>query len=62
MKLLLLIYSGDSPERVTALLDRHQVESYTELPGAHGAGRTGRRFGTRAWARAQHRVLQHRAG
>ena len=49
MKLLLLIYSGDSPERVTALLDHHQVEGYTELPSAHGAGSTGRRLGTRAW-------------
>ncbi|HEX9894586.1 MAG TPA: hypothetical protein VGA78_11720 [Gemmatimonadales bacterium] len=49
MKLLLLIYSGDSPERITGLLDRHQVEGYTELSGAHGTGRTGRRFGTRAW-------------
>jgi hypothetical protein len=49
MKLLLLIYAGETPERVTALLDRHQVVGYTELPGAHGAGQTGRRMGTRAW-------------
>ena len=49
MKLLLLMYAGESPERIAALLDRHQVEGYTELPGAHGAGRTGRRLDTRAW-------------
>ena len=49
MKLLLLIYAGDTPERVTELLDRHQAVGYTELPGAHGAGQTGRRMGTRAW-------------
>lgn len=49
MKLLLLIYSGSSPERVTDLLDRLPVEGYTEIDRAHGAGRTGRRLGTRAW-------------
>lgn len=49
MKLLLLIYSGESPERITQLLDRQQVEGYTELPGAHGAGQSGRRMGNRAW-------------
>jgi hypothetical protein len=49
VKLLLLIYAGSTPERVTALLDRHRVEGYTELPGALGAGQTGRRLGTRAW-------------
>lgn len=49
MKLLLLIYAGSTPERVSTLLDRHRVEGYTELPGALGAGHSGRRMGTRAW-------------
>jgi hypothetical protein len=49
VKLLLLIYSGSTPERVTDLLDRLPVEGYTEIDRAHGAGRTGRRLGTRAW-------------
>ena len=49
MKLLLLIYSGSSPDRVTELLDRLPVEGYTEIDRAHGTGRTGRRLGTRAW-------------
>ena len=49
MRLLLVIYAGESPERVTDLLDRHRVDGYTMLPGAHGAGETGRRMGTRAW-------------
>ena len=49
MKLLLLMYAGESPHRVADLLDRHQVEGYTELPGAHGSGSSGRRLGTRAW-------------
>ncbi|HEX9166870.1 MAG TPA: hypothetical protein VF862_13235 [Gemmatimonadales bacterium] len=49
MKLLLVIYSGSTPGRVTDLLDRLPVEGYTEIDRAHGAGRTGRRLGTRAW-------------
>jgi len=49
MRLLLLIYSGETPERVTALLDRHRVEGYTQLAEARGSGQTGRRLGTRAW-------------
>lgn len=49
MRLLLVIYAGETPDRVSGLLDRHRVEGYTLLPGAHGAGQTGRRMGTRAW-------------
>ena len=49
MKLLLVIYSGADPRLVPALLDRHQAGGWTQLPPAHGAGRTGRREGTRAW-------------
>ncbi len=49
MKLLLLIYSGATPGRITDLLDGLPVEGYTELDRAHGMGRTGRRLGTRAW-------------
>lgn len=49
MKMLVLIYSGATPGRVTDLLDGLPVEGYTELDRAHGVGRTGRRLGTRAW-------------
>jgi hypothetical protein len=49
MKLILVIYSGANPQSVPELLEQHQVSGYTELAGAHGAGRTGRREGTRAW-------------
>ena len=49
MRLLLIIYSGESPERVTELLDHHRVEGYTRLPEARGSGQSGRRLGTRAW-------------
>lgn len=49
MRMLLVIYAGDTPSRVTEVLDRFQVEGYTELPGARGSGQTGPRLGTRAW-------------
>ena len=49
MKLLLLIYSGSQPSPVPELLDAHHVGGYTELRQVHGAGRTGKREGSRAW-------------
>ena len=49
MKMLMLMYSGSDPGRVTALLDHHGVGGYTEFRNAHGAGTTGRREGSRAW-------------
>jgi hypothetical protein len=49
MKMLMLVYSGPTPQRVTQLLDRHGVAGYSELGNVHGAGATGRRAGTRAW-------------
>jgi hypothetical protein len=48
MKMLLIIYSGTHPERVSRLLDRHGG-GYTEFSNAHGSGATGRREGSRAW-------------
>jgi len=38
VKLLLLIYSGSSPDRVTELLDRLPVEGYTEIDRATARG------------------------
>jgi hypothetical protein len=49
MKLLLIVYSGPSPSRITSLFETHRVNGWTELDHAHGAGATGRREGTRAW-------------
>jgi len=49
MKLMLVMYSGSRPHLVPQLLDQEGVHGYTELRGAHGAGRTGRHEGTRAW-------------
>lgn len=48
MKMLLIVYSGSSPHRVSDLLERHG-EGYTSFSNAHGSGVTGRREGSRAW-------------
>lgn len=49
MKMLMLVYSGATPGRVASLLDAHHAGGWTEFGGVHGAGRSGRRAGTRAW-------------
>lgn len=49
MKMLMLVYSGSSPHRISSLLDRHHAGGYTEFRNARGAGSTGRRDGSRAW-------------
>lgn len=48
MRLVLVIYSGSTPDRVTDALELAGV-GYTRLDGAHGSGASGRREGTRAW-------------
>lgn len=48
MKMLMVVYSGSSPQRIATLLDRYHA-GYTEFRNAHGAGSTGRREGSRAW-------------
>lgn len=49
MKMLMLVYSGADPRRISSVLDDHHAGGYTEFRGAHGAGSTGRREGSRAW-------------
>lgn len=49
MKLLLLIYSGPTPHRISALLEAHDAPGYTEFTNARGAGPTGRIEGSRVW-------------
>ena len=49
MKMLMLIYSGLDPDRISSLLDAHQDAGYTEFRNAHGVGGSGRREGSRAW-------------
>ena len=48
MKLLLMVYTGSSPHRVTHVLETNEV-SFTEIDRAHGRGLSGRVEGTRAW-------------
>lgn len=49
MKMLILLYGGTEPHRISALLDEQHAGGYTELRGGHGAGATGRREGSRTW-------------
>ena len=49
MKMLMVVYSGSHPQRITSLLDRHHAEGYTEFRSAHGVGSSGKREGSRAW-------------
>lgn len=49
MKMLMLIYSGLDPQRISSLLDARQDVGYTEFRNAHGVGSSGRREGSRAW-------------
>lgn len=47
--MLMPIYSGSSPQRISSLLDEHCGAGYTEFRNVHGAGATGPRRGSRAW-------------
>jgi hypothetical protein len=49
MKMLMIVYSGSHPQRITSLLDQHHADGYTEFTNTHGVGRSGRREGSRAW-------------
>lgn len=49
MKLLLLTYSGSTPDRISALLEIHGATGHTQLAHAHGRGGSGRVEGSRAW-------------
>lgn len=49
MKMLMVVYSGSAPQRISSLLDAHHAGGYTEFSNTHGVGSTGRRDGSRAW-------------
>ncbi len=49
MRMLLIMYGGPNPQRLSSLLEQHRVRGYTELEHAKGTGASGRREGTRAW-------------
>ena len=49
MNMLMIVYSGATPQRVSSLLDAHHSAGYPEFRNAQGAGTTGKREGSRAW-------------
>ena len=49
VKMLIVVYSGATPHRISSLLDSHHAGGYTEFRNAHGSGTTGKREGSRAW-------------
>jgi hypothetical protein len=49
MKLLLILCPGERADEVRALIDRHEVHGYTEIPELRGSGITGLHLGTRAY-------------
>lgn len=49
MRMLWIVYTGASPDRVTRALHEHGAAGWTRLGAAYGAGTHGRVEGTRAW-------------
>jgi|CXWL01.1.fsa_nt_gi hypothetical protein len=49
MKLVLFLYLGSDPEHLQRLVHSLGLPGYTDLGEVHGAGRTGRHEGTRAF-------------
>ena len=49
MKLVMMLYTGSTPQRVADVLDLHDANAFTEIGRVHGRGLTGRVEGTRAW-------------
>ena len=48
-KLLLMMYSGANPQRISSVLEAHDAPGYSVLREVTGAGSSGRREGTRAF-------------
>lgn len=49
MKMLMICCSGSRLEELRALVERHGIRGYSEIPSVHGIGQTGRHMGSRAW-------------
>jgi len=49
MKLLMIIIDSECREELEVLLKHHDVTGYTEVPNAHGVGKTGIRMGSGAY-------------
>lgn len=49
MKMLMIICPEIRQEEVRALIAKHDVQSYSEIPGVLGAGKTGTHLGTHSF-------------
>lgn len=49
MKMLVLTYTGENPERISTMLDQLSVPGHTRIDGATGHGLTGPRQASRAF-------------
>lgn len=49
MKMLMIICPENRQEEVRALIAKHHVPAYSEIPGLLGAGKTGKHLGTHAF-------------
>ncbi len=49
MKLLMILVDTNHQNAVEEILDRHQVQGFSELPDVLGRGETGRKLGSRAF-------------
>src|SRR2546427_11670810 len=49
MKMVLVIYDAGIDEDLRGVLDEAQIDEYTKLAGATGAGRKGHPFGPPIW-------------
>ena len=49
MKLLMVICPEARRDQVMAMVEKHGVRSFTELPQVLGEGITGKRLGTHVW-------------
>ena len=51
MKLLMIIVPTECREELEVILHRKRIAAYSEIPDAHGVGRSGIRMGSRAHPR-----------
>ncbi len=49
MKLLMVICPEERRDQIVALVEKHGVRSFTELPEVTGEGVTGKHLGTHVW-------------
>ncbi len=48
MKMLMVLVPSDCLAEMQAVIEKHEIHAYTEIPNVLGTGRSGRKLGTRA--------------